>query len=231
MYDVIVAGAGFAGSVVARELAEKAGKKVLVVDRRSHTGGNCYDAKDPHGVLIHVYGPHIFHTGLTRVYEYLSRFTEWIPYSHEVVADIYGTYVPVPFNLHTLEMVFPDRADELKDKLIRYFGMDSKVSILVMRGHDDPDIKMIADYVYENVFLKYTMKQWGQTPEEIDPSVTARVPVHISYDDRYFQDAHQGMPLHGFAALFDNLLNHPGITVTTGTDIKDIMEFRDGKTY
>lgn len=226
MFDAIIAGSGFAGSVVARELADK-GKKVLIVDRRDHVGGNCYDALDEHGVLIHVYGPHIFHTNLEEVSTYLSRFTEWLKYDHEVVADIHGKYVPVPFNLHTLEMVFPERGEELKDKLIRYFGMDSKVSILKMREHEDSDIKMIADYVYENVFLKYTMKQWGQTPEEIDPSVTARVPVHISYDDRYFQDQYQGMPLHGYTPIFQELLNHENITLQLNTDIKEVLSFKD----
>ncbi len=231
MYDVIIAGCGYAGSVVARELAEKGNKKILIVDRRSHVGGNCYDALDEHGVLVHVYGPHIFHTGVEKVYQYLSRFTEWIPYKHEVVADVNGQYIPVPFNLNTLEMVFPDRAKELKEKLIANYGMDSKVSILTMRENQDQDIKMISEYVYKNVFLKYTMKQWGQTPEHIDPSVMSRVPVHISYDNRYFQDKYQGMPLNGFTSIFKKMLDHPNITVQLNTDIKDVIAFKEDNIY
>ncbi len=229
MYDDIVIGCGFAGAVVARELAEKGGRKVLIIDRRNHIGGNCYDAPDEHGILTHIYGPHIFHTNIEEVYNYLSRFTEWYRYDHEVVADIHGTYIPVPFNLHTVEIAFPDKALELKDKLINCFGLGSKVPVLKLREHDDPDIREIADYVYNNIFLKYTMKQWGQTPEEIDPSVTGRVPVSISYDDRYFQDKYQGMPLKGFTSLFEKMVDHENITIQLNTDIKDILSFIDGK--
>ncbi|HAK57627.1 MAG TPA: UDP-galactopyranose mutase [Lachnospiraceae bacterium] len=222
-YDTIVVGAGFAGAVVARELAERGGEQVLVIDKRDHIGGNCYDERDEHGILIHRYGPHIFHTNIERVYTYLSRFTEWYDYSHEVVGAVNGTEIPIPFNLNTLDMVFGDRADKLSKKLIGRFGEGARVPILKLLESDDPDLKEIADYVYENIFLKYTMKQWGKKPEEIDPAVSGRVPVLVSRDNRYFQDKYQGMPKDGYTPLFERMLDHPGITVKTGVDARDIL--------
>lgn len=232
MYDSIVIGAGCAGATVARKLAEEGGQKVLVMEKRDHIAGNCYDAYDKDGILIHVYGPHIFHTNNKSVNDYLSRFTKWYDYQHEVVADVHGKYIPVPFNLNTLKMVYDEpKASELEDKLIAQFGMGSKVPILELINSDDEDIKGIADYVYNNVFLKYTMKQWGQKPEEIDPAVTGRVPVFISYDNRYFQDEYQGMPLEGYTPMFENMLDHQNITVELGVDASDRMEFKDGKIF
>ena len=224
-YDSIVIGAGFAGAVVARELAERGDEQVLVMDARDHVGGNCYDYRDEHGVTIHRYGPHIFHTNIERVYRYLSRFTEWSDYRHEVVASVDGEEIPVPFNLNTLDQVFGEEAPKLEKLLIERFGDGARVPILELRRADDPDLKRIADYVYEHIFLKYTMKQWGQTPEEIDPSVSGRVPVVLSRDNRYFQDTYQGMPKNGFTALFENLLDHPGITVRLLRDAASVMQF------
>lgn len=232
MYDSIIIGAGCAGATVARRLAEDGGQNVLVLEKRGHIAGNCYDTFDEYGILIHVYGPHIFHTNDKKVFDYLSRFTEWYDYQHEVVADVYGKLIPVPFNLNTLKMVYGDeKAEELKDKLIDRFGMGSKVPILELMNCDDEEIKGIADYVYQNIFLKYTMKQWGQKPEEIDPAVTGRVPVFISYDNRYFQDKYQGMPLHSYTEMFENMLDHKNITVKLDVDAKKIMEFKDGTIY
>lgn len=232
MYNSIIIGAGCAGATVARKLAEEGGQKVLVLEKRNHIAGNCYDAFDENGILIHVYGPHIFHTNIKSVYEYLSRFTKWYEYQHEVVADVHGKLIPVPFNLNTLSLVYDEpKALELKEKLIDKFGMGSKVPILELMNSDDEDIKGIADYVYKNIFLGYTMKQWGQKPEDIDPAVTARVPVFISYDNRYFQDQYQGMPLDGYTPMFENMFNHDNITVELGVDAKDRMEFKDGKIY
>ena len=217
-FDSIVVGAGFAGAVAARELAERAGEKVLVLESRDHIGGNCYDEPDKYGILVHVYGPHIFHTNSERAYKYLSRFTEWIDYSHEVVAKVGDEEIPVPFNLNTLRQVFPEDADELEALLIETFGEGARVPILKLREAEDERLRKIADYVYRNIFLKYTMKQWGKKPEEIDPSVSGRVPVVISHDNRYFQDKWQGMPKEGFTRLFERLLDHEGITVKTGVD-------------
>lgn len=226
MYDVIVVGAGIAGAVAARKLAEEKGKKVLVVERRSHIAGNCYDLPDEYGVLIHEYGPHIFHTGMEEVYEYLSRFTEWYAFGHEVVAKVGEQLIPVPFNLNTLHMVYDkEKADRLEQKMIAAYGEGSRVPIMKLRENEDADIREIAQYVYENVFLRYTMKQWGQKPEEISPEVTGRVPVLVSYDNRYFQDKYQGVPLHGFTPMFEKMLAHENIEVRLDTDCKDVLAF------
>jgi len=221
-FDVLVAGAGYAGAVAARTLAEN-GKKVLVLERRDHIGGNAYDCLDEAGVLIHQYGPHIFHTNNKEVFDWLSRFTDWRDYQHRVIANIPDgegrmTY-PVPFNLTSLETAFgAEEGKRLGDKLIAAYGAEKKVTILELRQNADPEIAALADYVYEHVFVHYTMKQWGQTPEEIDPNTTARVPVFLSRDDRYFQDTYQGMPLEGYTPMFERMLDHPDITVELGAD-------------
>ncbi len=232
MYDSIVIGAGIAGSTAARQLAEQKGHKVLVVEKRDHIGGNCYDRLDDHGILVHEYGPHIFHTNMEDVFAYLSRFTEWTLYEngHQVVANVNGRLIPIPFNLNTLHMVYEkETADVLEKKLKDAYGEGSRVPIMKLRENPDPEIRSIAQYVYENVFLKYTMKQWGQTPEEISPEVTGRVPVLISYDNRYFQDKYQGVPKHGFLRMFENMLDQENITVRTGTDAKELLEFRENE--
>lgn len=228
MFDSVIIGAGVAGCVAARDLAES-GRKVLVLEQRDHIGGNCYDEKDEHGILIHKYGPHIFHTKEQKAYDYLSRFTDWYAFGHEVVANVHGKLIPVPFNLNTLHMVYEqEKADALEKKLIDAFGLESRVPILKLREHEDPEIREIADYVYENIFLYYTMKQWGQTPEQIDPAVTGRVPVLISHDNRYFQEPWQGMPLHGYTLMFEKMLDHENITVEIGVDARSRVTFSEG---
>lgn len=228
-FDVLTAGAGYAGAVAARALAEQ-GKRVLVLERRPHIGGNAYDRLDDAGVLIHQYGPHIFHTNNKEVFDWLSRFTQWRDYQHRVVANIPdekgGRMIyPVPFNLTSLETAFgPEEGKRLGDKLIAAYGAEKKVTILELRQNPDPEIAALADYVYEHVFVHYTMKQWGQKPEDIDPNTTARVPVFLSRDDRYFQDAYQGMPLEGYTPMFEKMLDHPNITVELGADALDRLD-------
>ncbi|SFG55689.1 UDP-galactopyranose mutase [Lachnospiraceae bacterium C7] len=232
MYDYIVVGSGVAGSVVARKLAEEGNKKVLIIEKRNHIAGNCYDEDDEHGILIHVYGPHIFHTGDESVREFLSRFTEWYDFGHEVVAKVGNQLIPVPFNLNTLHMVFDkEKADYLEKKLIEQYGEGSRVPIMKLRENEDADVREIAEYVYKNVFLRYTMKQWGQKPEEISPEVTGRVPVVISRDNRYFKDKYQSVPKNGFTDMFRKMIDHKNIDVKLGTECKEVMKFENGKIF
>ena len=236
-YDVWVAGAGYAGAVSARALAEKE-KKVLVLECRDHIGGNAYDCLDEYGVLIHKYGPHIFHTNDKKVFDFLSRFTRWRDYQHRVVANIpdpkgggqpgWRLQYPVPFNLTSLEETFgKEEGKTLGDKLIAAYGPEKKVTILELRQNPDRSIAALADYVYEHVFVHYTMKQWGQKPEDIDPNTTARVPVFLSRDDRYFQDAYQGMPLEGYTKMFERMLDHPNIEVLLNTDVRQYLSLEE----
>ena len=236
--DVLIAGAGYAGAAAARVLAEK-GRRVLLLERRDHIAGNAYDCLDQHGVLIHKYGPHIFHTNDRQVFDFLSRFTQWRDYQHRVAANIpdpahpdrrgWRLQYPVPFNLTSLGEAFgAEEGKRLGEKLIAVYGAEKKVTILELRQNPDPEISAIADYVYEHVFVRYTMKQWGQRPEDIDPNTTARVPVFLSRDDRYFQDAYQGMPLEGYTKLFARMLDHPNISVELRTDALDRLELREG---
>lgn len=228
MYDSIVVGSGIAGCTAARKLAEQGGRNVLILEKRPHTGGNCYDCPDEHGILIHKYGPHIFHTSMEEVYQYLSRFTPWKEFRHKVVAQVKDQQIPVPFNLNTLHMVYDEkRAERLEEKLVGAYGYGSRVPIMELRKSGDRDILDIADFVYENIFLKYTMKQWGQTPEEISPEVTGRVPVLISRDDGYFADRYQGVPEHGYTRMFQNILDHPNITVMLETDAKEVLSLEE----
>lgn len=222
-FDVLLVGAGYAGAVAARGLADK-GKKVRILERRNHIAGNAYDRLDQAGVLVHQYGPHIFHTNDKPVFDWLSRFTQWRDYQHRVIANIPDgaggrmTY-PVPFNLTSMETAFgAEEGKRLADKLIKAYGAEKKVTILELRQNPDPEIFALADYVYEHVFVRYTMKQWGQRPEDIDPGTTARVPIFLSRDDRYFQDAFQGMPQNGYTPMFEAMLDHPNITVELGSD-------------
>ena len=224
-YDMLVVGAGYAGSVCARRLAEACGWRVAVFERRDHIAGNAFDYVDDAGILVHKFGPHIYHTQSDRVHQFLSRFTEWTDYQHKVLANIHGQLMPVPFNHQSLKLAFgEERGEALYQKLVDTFGENKKVPILELREKNDPDLKEVADYVYENVFLHYTMKQWGTSPDQVDPSVTGRVPVFVGDDDRYFpRVAHQGMPAEGYTKMFERLLDHDLIDVFLNVDVRDIM--------
>lgn len=219
--DWLVVGAGFTGATFAERVASQLHQRVLVIDRRRHIGGNAYDEYNADGLLVSRYGPHIFHTSSSRVWHYLSGFTTWRPYMHRVLGLIHGCYVPIPFNLTSLHALLPSRtAHEMEHALLDTYGFDARVPILRLR--ERPELKALADFIYTNVFLGYTTKQWGMSPEHLDPSVTARVPVVLSKDDRYFQDPYQGIPTLGYSRLFSNMLSHENIWLMLNTSFADV---------
>ena len=231
MFDIVIIGAGMAGATLAEKFASS-GKKILVIERRQHIAGNCYDEVDANGILIHKYGPHLFHTDDAQIWEYLSRFTEWNIYFHRVKAIIDGKAVPLPFNFNTLHEVFPKSlADKLEAALLKNFEYGKKVPILELKKSADSDLQFLADFVYEKIFLHYTEKQWGLSPDKISGAVTARVPIFVGRDDRYFNDRFQALPKFGYAKLVQNMLAHKNIKLLLNTDFHDVMVLRDEKIY
>lgn len=227
MFDVLVVGAGFAGCVMAERLARGAGKKVLVCDRRPHVGGNAYDHHDDHGVLVHRYGPHIFHTSSREVFDYLSRFTAWRSYQHRVLACVDGQLVPFPINLDTINKLYGLSLTSFE--LERFFAERAEPRS-PLRTSEDVIVAKVGRELYEKFFRGYTRKQWGLDPSELDASVTSRVPVRTNRDDRYFTDAYQAMPLHGYTRMFERMLDHPSIQVLLGADHRDVageVRFRE----
>jgi UDP-galactopyranose mutase len=218
MFDYLVVGAGFAGSVLAERLASVADKKVLIVDRRNHVGGNAYDCYDDAGVLIHKYGPHIFHTNSTEVIEYLSQFTAWRQYQHRVRASVDGQIVPLPINLDTVNQLYATNLTsfELEDFFARVAEPRE------IRTSEDVVVSKVGRELYEKFFKNYTRKQWGLDPSELDPTVAARVPARTSRDDRYFTDRYQQMPLHGFTRMFQRMLDHRNIKILLNCDWREI---------
>ncbi|WP_174291959.1 UDP-galactopyranose mutase [Sphingomonas bacterium] len=221
-YDYLVVGAGFAGSVMAERLAVDAGKRVLVVDRRPHIAGNAYDVADAAGILIHQYGPHIFHTNSDEVFAYLSRFTNWRPYEHRVLSEVAGRQVPIPINRTTLNMLYDAQLETDADAAA--FLAARAEPVANVRTSEDVVVSAVGTELYRAFFRGYTRKQWGLDPAELDKSVTARVPTRTCTDDRYFTDSHQAMPANGFTAMFAAMLDHPNITVMLGTDYADIRD-------
>lgn len=213
-YQAIVVGSGFSGAVMAERLASQLGWKVLVLEQRDHIAGNCFDKHDTNGIRIHQYGPHLFHTNKPEVWQYLSQFTRWQPYEHKVLARVGEMLLPLPFNLNSLYRIYPaEQAKQLEQCLIQRYGSGSKVPILQLKQTDEPELQQLADWIYQNIFVNYTMRQWGIKAEDISPDVLARVPVVLSRDDRYFHDIYQAIPVDGYTGLIRNLLNQPGIEV------------------
>ena len=220
----IIVGSGFSGSTMARLIAEKLDEKVVVVDKKDHIAGNSYDYRDENGIMIHKYGSHIFHTNNEKVWSFLKKFTVFNTYMHEVVGIIDGIEAQIPFNFTTLYQIFPETlAKRLEEKLLKKFEYNKKVPILEFQKQDDEDLKFLAEYVYEKIFLNYTTKQWGVSPKDVDGAVTARVPVYLSKDNRYFQDKYQGIPLEGYTKVVEKMLDHPNIEVVLN---KDFAEFK-----
>jgi UDP-galactopyranose mutase len=219
MFDYLIVGAGFAGSVLAERLARDAGKRVLVIDKRPHIAGNAYDFHDDAGVLIHKYGPHIFHTNSRDVYEYLSRFTAWRSYQHRVLASVDGQLVPIPINLDTINKLY---GLSLTAMQVDDFFKSVAEPVEHVRTSEDVIVSKVGRELYEKFFRNYTRKQWGLDPSELDAAVTARVPVRTNRDDRYFSDTYQVMPLYGYTRMFERMLAHPNIKVMLNTSYREI---------
>ncbi|HYO83694.1 MAG TPA: UDP-galactopyranose mutase [Bryobacteraceae bacterium] len=221
MYDYLIVGAGFAGSVIAERLARKFNKRVLICDRRNHIGGNAYDHYNDDGILVHKYGPHIFHTNSAEVFEYLSQFTQWRPYEHRVLASVDGRLVPIPINRTTINLLYGLKLET--DTEVERFFEDHAEKKEVLRTSEDVVVNRVGRELYEKMFRGYTRKQWELDPSELDASVTARIPVRTNTDDRYFGDTYQFMPLHGYTRMFENMLDHPNITIAVNVDYRDLQ--------
>ncbi|MDX2088702.1 MAG: UDP-galactopyranose mutase [Kofleriaceae bacterium] len=219
MFDYLIVGAGFAGAVLAERLAVGSGKRVLICDKRSHIGGNAYDCYDDHGLLVHRYGPHIFHTNSAQVFEYLSRFTDWRPYEHRVLASVDGQLVPIPINLDTVNRLYGLSLTAFE---VEAFFQRVAEHVEHVRTSEDVVVSKVGRELYEKFFRGYTRKQWGLDPSQLDASVTARVPTRTNRDDRYFTDTFQAMPLHGYTRMFERMLAHPNIKVMLNTDYREI---------
>jgi UDP-galactopyranose mutase len=221
MFDYLIVGAGFAGAVLAERLACIAGKKVMLVDRRNHIGGNTFDHYNPEGLLVHKYGPHIFHTNSRDVYDYLANFTTWRPYEHRVLASVDGMLVPVPINCNTINALYGLSLSCSEVDAYLLARAEKKERILTS---EDVVVSKVGRQLYEKFFKGYTKKQWDLDPSELDASVTARIPTRNNRDDRYFTDTYQAMPLHGYSRLFERMLDHPNVKVLLNTDYKEIEE-------
>ncbi len=222
MFDYLIVGAGFAGCVMAERLASGSGKKVLLIDRRTHIGGNAYDHYNSAGVLVHKYGPHIFHTNADEVWSYLSRFTEWRPYEHRVRASVDGQLLPIPINLDTINGLYGLNLSSFEVKEFLEKLAEPRDPI---RTSEDVVISKVGRELYEKFFRNYTRKQWGMDPSQLDSSVIARVPTRTNRDDRYFTDTYQAMPLYGYTRMFENVLDHPKIKIMLNADYRDIESY------
>ena len=221
MFDYLIVGAGFAGSVLAERLATQAGKRVLILDKRNHIGGNAYDCYNDDGILIHKYGPHIFHTNSERVFEYLSQFTQWRPYEHRVLASVDGKLLPIPINRTTVNLLYGK--DLNTDEECQAFFDSVAEPREVCRTSEDVVVSKVGWDLYLKLFRGYTRKQWSLDPSELDAQVTARIPTRTSTDDRYFGDTFQAMPLHGYTRMFERMLSHPNIKIMLNTDYRDVI--------
>jgi UDP-galactopyranose mutase len=221
-YDYLIVGAGYAGSVLAERLASEHGARILLIDRRSHIGGNAYDEPNEAGILYHKYGPHIFHTNSDQVVDYLSRFTKWRPYEHRVLARVRDRLVPIPINRTTLNRLFDLDLKSDDDAAAYLAGRAEPVDTI--RTSEDVVINAVGRELYELFFRGYTRKQWGLDPSELDKQVTSRIPTRTNTDDRYFTDTFQAMPLEGYTRMFERMLDNPLIEKSLGTDFGSLRK-------
>jgi UDP-galactopyranose mutase len=221
-FDYLVVGAGFAGSVLAERLARDSNQRVLVVDKRSHVGGNAYDRFDDAGVLVHPYGPHIFHTNSAEVFDYLSRFTAWRPYQHRVLASVDGQLVPLPINLDTINRLYGLNLNAFE--MAQWLASVAEPREQVITA-EDMVVSKVGRELYNKFFRGYTRKQWGLDPSQLDASVTARIPTRTNRDDRYFADTFQAMPRLGYTRMFESMLAHPNIKLMLNTDYREVVDF------
>ncbi len=221
MFDYLIVGAGFAGCVLAERLASRNGKKILLVDKRNHIGGNAYDYYNNDGILIHKYGPHIFHTNSKEVFDYLGQYTNWRSYEHRVLASVDGQLVPIPINLNTINKLY---GLNLCSSQVEDFFSSRAEKIERVKTSEDVVVSKVGRELYEKFFKGYTKKQWDLDPSELDASVTARVPTRTNKDDRYFTDTYQAMPSDGYTKMFEKMLAHPGIKVMLQTDYKEVID-------
>ena len=225
--DCLIIGCGLTGSVIARQIAER-GKNVVIWERREHVGGNMYDHVDEHGFLVQDYGPHIFHTNKKHLYDYICRFEQWNDFQVRCGAVWDDQYSPTPFNFTTIDTFYPaEHAEMLKEKLRLAFAGRETVPVVEVLKHPDPDIQAYAEYLFQNDYAPYTAKQWGMSPEQVDVSVLKRVPLRFSYADRNWDDTYQCLPEHSFTRFFDNLLDHPNITINLGIDALEHLTVKD----
>jgi UDP-galactopyranose mutase len=224
-YKYLIVGCGLSSATLASQIALNSNDEILIIDKKTHLAGNCYDFKDENGIYIHKYGPHAFHTNNKEVWDFLSQFTQWQLYFHKVNALVEGQQIPIPFNFNSIYKLFPHcMAERIEEKLLFNYTYKQKISVLDLKKSKEKDLNFLGNYIYENVFLGYTTKQWGLKPEELDESVTSRVPIYLSRDDRYFQDKYQGIPAKGYTEMIRKMLDFKNIQIELNTNYFDVKD-------
>ncbi len=221
-FDIIIVGAGISGATLAERYANICKKKILVLEKRNHIGGNCYDYLDSAGILVPKYGPHFFHTNDVTIWKYISKFTQWHPYEHRVLSSVHGIQVPVPVNINTVNILF--KINLTSEKEMKDWLMENTKKIAFPKNSEESAKARVGEKLYELMFKNYTIKQWNLSPQDLDASVLNRIPVYTSFDDRYFPDTYQAMPKEGYTKIFQNMLNHPNIEIRLDTDFFKIKE-------